>query len=44
MFDLSADSHLLPLDLGGQSGETTIENVSALLRVALGCVGRMPWG
>ena len=40
----SADSHPLPLDLGGQSGETIIENVSALSRVALGCVGRTPWG
>jgi hypothetical protein len=43
-FRLIADSHPLPLDLGGQSGETTIENVSALSRVALGCVGPMPWG
>jgi len=31
------------VDLGGQSGETVIENVSALSRVALGCVGGMPW-
>ena len=41
---LSAVSHPLSLDLGDQSGGTVIENVSALSRVALGCVGQMPWG
>jgi hypothetical protein len=41
---LIGESHPLPLDLDGQSGETVIEDVSALSRVALGCVGRMPWG
>jgi hypothetical protein len=39
-----ADSHSLALDPGANSGETVIENVRALSRVAWGCVGRMPWG